>query len=96
MPSHQRRRLEPTEAWDQRRLQFTWPEQHSYELIRPVVLFGRLPRERARETGASARTIYRKVRRFDRRGMAGLFTEEPSRDARALPPAPSAATLPTL
>lgn len=40
MPSHQRRRMEPTEDWQQLRFRFTWPEQASYELIRPVVLFG--------------------------------------------------------
>jgi hypothetical protein len=34
-------------------LQFTWPEQHSDELIRPVVLFGRLPRKRARLKAAA-------------------------------------------
>jgi transposase len=76
----------PTEDWHQLRFHFTWAEQRSYELIRPVVLFGRSPAERAKETGAAARTIYRKVHRFDRLGMLGLFTEEPSHDDRLLPP----------
>src|SRR5215210_1468732 len=86
MPSRQHPQVEPTEDWSQLRLHFTWAEQCSYELIRPVVLFGRSPAERAQETGAAARTIYRKVHRFDRLGMAGLFAEESSRDPRALPP----------
>jgi hypothetical protein len=30
-----------------------WPEQHAYELIRPVVLFGQLPAERAQQTGVA-------------------------------------------
>jgi transposase len=86
MPSHQRRRMEPTDDWEQLRFRFTWPEQASYELIRPVVLFGRTPAERAQETGAAVRTIYRKAHRFDMLGMTGLFPEEPTRDARVLPP----------
>jgi putative transposase len=86
MPRHQRRRMEPTEDWEQLRFRFTWPEQASYELIRPVVLFGRTPVERAQETGAAVRTIYRKAHRFDLLGMTGLLPEEPVRDARVLPP----------
>ena len=43
----------------------------SYELIRPVVLFGRSAAERAQQTGISRRTIYRKASRFDALGMAG-------------------------
>jgi putative transposase len=86
VPSRQHRQVAPTEDWHQLRFHFTWAEQRSYELIRPVVLFGRSPAERAKETGAAARTIYRKVHRFDRLGMLGLFTEEPSHDARLLPP----------
>ena len=86
MPSHQRRPMEPTEDWQQLSVRFTWPEQASYELIRPVVLLGRTPAERAQEAGAAVRTIYCKAHRFDMLGMTGLFPEEPVRDARVLLP----------
>ena len=68
-----RKRIEPTEDWTQLQLQFQFPEQLAYELIRPVVLFGRSPAERARQTGKAERTIRRKADRFDRFGMASLF-----------------------
>ena len=48
---------------------FTSPEQRTYELIRPVVLFGVPPKERAQETGTAARTVYRNVQRFVEHGM---------------------------
>jgi hypothetical protein len=51
-------RREPTEVWQQLRPLFTDPAQLTYEMIRPVLLFGTTPKERARETGMSARTIY--------------------------------------
>ncbi len=35
-----RQRRTPTEAWQQLELLWSWPEQRSYEVIRPVVLFG--------------------------------------------------------
>ena len=72
MATAKRARSEPPEDWSQLQLRFTWPEQASYELIRPVVLFGRSPAERAQQTGISRRTIYRKVGWFDTRGMARL------------------------
>ena len=36
-----RPRLAPTDDWPTIQLRFAWPEQRAYELIRPVVLFGR-------------------------------------------------------
>lgn len=63
----------PTDDWAQLRLLATWPEQVAYELLRPVVLFGRSPAERAKETGAAERTLYRQADRFDRLGMQSLF-----------------------
>jgi hypothetical protein len=57
--------------------------------FRPVVLFGETAAERARETGASERTLHHKADQFDQQGMASLFYKEgtPSPDkARALPP----------
>jgi hypothetical protein len=35
-----RRRVEPTDEWEQIELLCGWPEQRDYELIRPLVLFG--------------------------------------------------------
>ncbi|MDQ1741078.1 MAG: hypothetical protein QOE53_2730, partial [Pseudonocardiales bacterium] len=57
----------------QLQLQLPWPEQISYELIRPVVLFGCSPAERAKHTGVPERTLRRKAERFDAEGMASLF-----------------------
>jgi hypothetical protein len=49
------------------------------------VVFGAAPVERAKQTGVSARTIFRKVGRFDELGMQRLFEAEPVEDKRALP-----------
>ncbi|MCC6626974.1 MAG: helix-turn-helix domain-containing protein [Chloroflexi bacterium] len=73
MPLPKRPRVEPTDDWQQLQLLVQTPAQLTYELIRPVVLFGRSPAERARETGAAERTIYRQVARFEAQGMAGLL-----------------------
>ncbi|MDP8922968.1 MAG: helix-turn-helix domain-containing protein [Chloroflexota bacterium] len=86
MARRKRALLEPTEDWQQLQFQLDWPEQTRYELIRPVVVFGAPSAERARQTGVSARTIYRKVGRFDELGMQSLFEAEPVEDKRALPP----------
>jgi putative transposase len=82
-----RRRIEPTDDWEQLELLCLWPEQRDYELIRPLVLFGSPASERAEETGvASERTLQRKSRRFEAEGMESLFGSERAR-ARRLPPA---------
>lgn len=73
MPVVKRPRREPTDHWEQLRLLASFPEQRAYELLRPVVLFGRPPAERAGETGTPERTIYRRAARFDAEGMASLF-----------------------
>jgi len=65
-----RPRVEPTEDWCQIELLARAPGQRTYELIRPVVLFGQSPAERAAETGAAERTLYRQVARFDQRWPA--------------------------
>lgn len=85
MPGMQRRRSEPTEDWRQVALLSTSAEQRTYELIRPVVLFGRSPAERARETGAAERTLYRQAARFDAAGMASLFPPPKPARHRTLP-----------
>jgi len=87
MASRKRALLEPTDDWEQLQFQLDWLEQQRYELIRPVVVFGSPPAERAQQTGVSARTIYRRVGRFDELGMQSLFEAEPVEDKRALPPA---------
>ena len=75
--NRRRRRVEPTEDWEQIELLCAWPEQRDYELIRPSVLFGTSASERAKETGAaSERTLQRRVARFDAEGMESLFASE--------------------
>lgn len=76
MAKPKRQRIEPTDQWEQLELLFTSPEQRTYELIRPVVLFGVPPQERAKETGAAERTLYRHVQRFAQHGMRSLFATE--------------------
>jgi len=63
------------------------PAQEAYELLRPIVLFGRTPAERANETGVPERTLRRHADRFDAAGMASLFATPavPANDRRALP-----------
>ena len=51
MPS--RPQVAPTEDWRQIELLARAPGQRTYELIRPAVLFGQSPAERAAETGAA-------------------------------------------
>jgi transposase len=77
MPGPTRQRVAPTDDWQQLRLHLDWPEQITYELIRPVVIFGRSVVQRAKETGAGIRTIRRKADRFDESGMASLFPPQP-------------------
>lgn len=81
-----RPRVEPTDDWRQIELLARCPAQRAYELIRPVVLFGRSPAERAAETGAAARTLYRQVARFDQLGLAGLLPPPKVDKHRSLPP----------
>ncbi len=82
-----RHAVAPTDDWAQLRLLGAWPEQVTYELIRPVVLFGRTPAERARETGAAECTLYRQADRFDQHGMQSLFTPAKVEKHRRIPEA---------
>lgn len=87
MVRRRRKRVEPTEEWDQLELLLRWPEQREYELLRPIVVFGSSVAERARETGVvSERTLRRNADHFDEYGMPSLFGAEPAKYQR-LPPA---------
>src|SRR5437868_8894967 len=79
MPARLRPRLEPTDDWQQLQLLSRFPEQLTDELIRPVVLFGHSPAERAQQTGAAARTLSRQAARFTKDGMASLFAPQVER-----------------
>src|SRR5579859_3328947 len=79
MPAARRVRTPPTDDWEVLQLRLHWPEQVEYELIRPVVVFGLTPAERAEQTGAAVRTIGRQADVFDRAGFAGLLgTDAPA------------------
>ncbi|MDP9358109.1 MAG: helix-turn-helix domain-containing protein [Chloroflexota bacterium] len=80
-------RRQPTDDWQQLRLLVASPEQETYELLRPLVLFGQPVRARARETGVPERTLRRKVARFAAAGMRSLFQADdtPAPDRRSLP-----------
>ena len=67
-------RIERTDDWQMIKQRSLWPEQRTYELIRPVVLFSETPSERAKETHEVKRTLYRQVERFEEQGMGSLFT----------------------
>lgn len=84
-----RKRMPHTEAWDAIQQMCLWPEQKAYEILRPVVLFGDPPGERAQETGKSERTLRWQADRFDAEGMVSLFhptKHQETDDHRSLPP----------
>src|SRR5262249_37369668 len=84
-----RKRQPHTEVWDTIRQRCLWPEQKAYELLRPVVLFGDPPEERAEQTNANERTLRRQADRFDAEGMVSLFRptkRQEAEDHRSLPP----------
>jgi putative transposase len=72
-PASKRQRVAPADDWQQLRLRLDWPEQITYELIRPAVIHVQSTAPRDEETGAAVRTIRRKADRFDAIGMASLF-----------------------
>lgn len=76
MGKNRRRRVEPTDNWEQLKPLCEWPEQVSYEEIRPLILFGSSVAQRAEETATAQRTLYRKVNRFQAEGMDSLFKTE--------------------
>jgi transposase len=81
-----RPQIAPTDDWRPIALLVRAPGQQTYELIRPVVLFGQSPAERAAATGAPARTLYRQVARFEQLGMASLVPPPKIEKHRTLPP----------
>ena len=87
MPPPKRPQRQSTDESEQLRLFVASREQETYELIRPIVLFGQTPADRARTTGVAESTLRRKAHQFDAHGMASLF-DTPQRsavDRRALP-----------
>src|SRR5215475_8820190 len=92
MPKRKYKRREPTHDWQELRPLLKDPAQITYEIIRPVILFGMTSKERAEQTGMPQRTIRYKANLFDVSGMASLLPPEtpptvPQLDKRALPPA---------
>ena len=93
MSPRKRPRRVPTEDWRLLQEQFLWSEQRSYELVRPVVLFGQSPTERAEQTGVSIRTIARTASLFEAEGMAGWLVAKPRGRGRPSSPELQAAIL---
>src|SRR5262245_3425263 len=87
MPAGPRPRRDPTDDWDQLRLLVTSPAQETYELLRPIVLFGRSSVARSREPAVPERTLRRTPERLAAAGMRSLFGDEadPPADRRRLP-----------
>src|SRR5439155_24787772 len=91
MPKQRYERRELTHEWSQIRPLLKDPTQIQYEILRPIVLFGISPQERAVETGISKSSLYAKANLFDQAGMASLLPpvpppEIPKQDKRTLPP----------
>jgi transposase InsO family protein len=91
MPKRRYERREPTHAWQQIQPLLNDSAQMTYEIIRPVILWGVTPQERAAETGVPQRTIYYKTNLFDQAGMASLLPATPpppvpKQDKRSLSP----------
>lgn len=88
MPKAKRERRERTDTYHLIKQWCKTPEQRLYEGIRPCVLFGVTPGERAEETGLAERTLGRMSDAFDRQGLLSLFRptkEERERHPRSLP-----------
>src|SRR6266852_3696040 len=89
MPPPKRSRRERTDEWESVRQWMLWEEQELYEQIRPIILFGQTPGERAKEIGAAQRTLSRKADEFEKYGMQSLFASqsphEQTETSRSLP-----------
>lgn len=91
MPKNRYERRELTHSWENIRPLLKDSAQTTYEIIRPVLLFGISPKERSEETGMSKSSIYYKANLFDQAGMASLFPpmpppDIPKQDKRTLAP----------
>jgi putative transposase len=88
MPRPRRTGRQPTDDWQQLRLLVTSSEREADELVRPILLFGQPPEQRAQQTGVSVATLRRKAARVAEQGLLGLFPQAPApdRDRRRLPP----------
>ena len=94
MPTRRYERREPTHDWQKIRPLLKDPAQLTYEIIRPVILWGVQASERAAETGMPRSTIYYRANLFDQVGMASLLPaelpppvpEQKKLDQRTLPP----------
>jgi len=82
MARRTRQRIPATDDWQQLELRFETPGQRLYEVIRPVLLFGQLPAERAAETATHLRSVQRYLAGFEATGLAGLEAAEPQRSRR--------------
>ncbi len=80
MPKNRYERRELTHSWEDIRPLLKDSTQTTYEIIRPVLLFGISPKERSAETGMSKSSIYYKEHLFDQAGMASLFPPTPPPD----------------
>ena len=74
--------MTPTEDFGQLRLKFTDPIQHTYEVIRPIVLFSETISERSRQTGVERTQVGEKTKRFVQQGMMGLFDQRTDKGGR--------------
>lgn len=85
MGRRKRRRVDPTDDWEQLDLLCVWDGQREYERIRPQVLFGEPVPERSTQTGTSERVLYRRIAAFREGGMESLLGS-PRAKRRVLPP----------
>ena len=91
MPKQRFERNAPSNKWQQLRPLLKGPTQLTYEIIRPIILGWKTPKERKAETGMPQRTMYDKANLFDQAGMSSLLPPEPppaipNLDKRSLPP----------
>ncbi len=77
-----RRQISATDDWPQLELLCDTPGQRLYEVIRPVVLFGQPPAERAAETATHLRSLQRYLAGFEAKGLAGLEPAAPEHSHR--------------
>ena len=69
MPVTEQSPRQPTDDWQQLRLLVTSSEQATYELLRPLVLFGQPVRARARETGVAEDRVASGAAGLELRGL---------------------------